>query len=265
MPPVRVAYGQADVPAEGTETALMAFRPGAEPMPFAGQEPEPSPFADAVRAAVRPVAEPPRAHRHAMQRLARQRRASAGTDRDAAPLPKAAMPLPKAAMPLPKPAVPLATPAVPLATPAVPLRTPAEPPPATPAVPPPATPAVPLPTPATPPPATPAVPLPTPATPAVALPTPAAPAVPLRTPAAPPPAQPAMPSAKPAVLPRGTGRRLDSREGEGQAMASDLAGWASGELPGQASRRPASWSAAAGQAIADAESAIVETSRDNVI
>src|ERR1022692_1854075 len=107
MPPVRVAYGQADVPVEGTETALMAFRPGAEPMPFAGQEPEPSPFADAVRAAVRPVAEPPRAHRHAMQRPARQRRASAGTDRDAAPLPKAAMPLPKPAVPLPKPAVPL--------------------------------------------------------------------------------------------------------------------------------------------------------------
>jgi hypothetical protein len=49
----------------------------------------------------------------------------------------------------------------------------------------------------------------------------------------------AAPSARPAVLPQGASRRRDSRDYRGlSTMAGDLAGWASGELPGQARRQP---------------------------
>lgn len=75
------------------------------------------------------------------------------------------------------------------------------------------------------------------------------------------------PLAKPAALPQAASRRRDSREGRDQrglsGMAGDLAGWASGELPGQARRQPAPWTVAAGPDPAAAEPPSAETRRDN--
>ena len=49
----------------------------------------------------------------------------------------------------------------------------------------------------------------------------------------------AVPPAKPPAAPQAASRRRDGREHRGvSTMAGDLAGWASGELPGQASRAP---------------------------
>jgi hypothetical protein len=49
----------------------------------------------------------------------------------------------------------------------------------------------------------------------------------------------AVPPVKPAAAPQGAGRGRDGREHQGlSTMAGDLAGWASGELPGQARRQP---------------------------
>jgi hypothetical protein len=49
----------------------------------------------------------------------------------------------------------------------------------------------------------------------------------------------AVPPGKPAAAPQAVSRRRDGREHrELSTMAGDLAGWASGELPGQARRQP---------------------------
>jgi hypothetical protein len=49
----------------------------------------------------------------------------------------------------------------------------------------------------------------------------------------------AVPPGKPAAAPQAASRRRDGREHRGlSTMAGDLAGWASGELPGQARRQP---------------------------
>jgi hypothetical protein len=77
----------------------------------------------------------------------------------------------------------------------------------------------------------------------------------------------AVPLARPAPQPQATSRRRDSKEGRDQrgltGMAGDLAGWASGELPGQARRQPPPWTVAAGPGTDAAEPPGTETRRDN--
>ena len=74
-------------PAEGHETGLMAFRPGAASLP--GDPGEPDPFAAGHGAGGQP-SQRPRSHRHAMQRSARQKRGSA--EAEAGPQPPAMQP-----------------------------------------------------------------------------------------------------------------------------------------------------------------------------
>jgi hypothetical protein len=77
----------------------------------------------------------------------------------------------------------------------------------------------------------------------------------------------AVPLARPAALPQAASRRRDSKEGRDQrgltGMAGDLAGWASGELPGQARRQPPPWTVATGPGTDAAEPPGTETRRDN--
>lgn len=155
---------QAGFRANGSDTGMAAFRPGAEPVPFPGEKSEPSPFADDDQAASGQAARRPRSHRHAaghvVQHAARQKRASAAAEHDVVPL------------------------------------------------------------------------------------------------------------ARPTVPPQAPSRRQGAQQGRdprgSSAMAGDLAGWASGELPGQARRQP-SWTVGTGPDLDDAEPASGETRRDNAI
>jgi hypothetical protein len=77
----------------------------------------------------------------------------------------------------------------------------------------------------------------------------------------------AVPIARPGALPQAASRRPDGKEGRDQrglsGMAGDLAGWASGELPGQARRQPPPWTVAAGPGADAAEPPGTGTRRDN--
>jgi hypothetical protein len=79
----------------------------------------------------------------------------------------------------------------------------------------------------------------------------------------------AVPLARSASLPQAASRRRDNKEGRDQrglsGMAGDLAGWASGELPGQARRQPPPWAVTAGPDPDDAESSSAEIRRDNAV